>query len=361
LKTIKVHLKNTPYNIYIGRDSIDNLNQLIDSIPNVSKIAVITNNIVADIYLKKLKNIFSADKKIEEYIVPDGEVNKSIKQVEEIYSWLIENRFDRTSLIIAFGGGVIGDLAGFVAATYLRGIRFIQVPTTLLAQVDSSIGGKVGVNHFLGKNLIGAFYQPQFVLSDINFLKTLNTEEYICGMGEVVKYALIGDAQLFEFIENNFSNISSENLEINEKLVSISAQQKAEIVSQDEKEMGIRAILNFGHTFGHALEKLFKYDKLKHGQAVLLGMKCALYTSNNLKYITDEKANKINALINRFEINLPQKLSESNISELLNLMQYDKKVKDEKINFILIKEIGEVLKSEIDNNNVIRKAIESLN
>ena len=361
MKTIKVNLKNNPYNIYIGQNSIKELNILIDSIKGISKIAIISNNVVGDLYLTKLKNVISDNRKTEVFVVSDGEVNKSLKQAEEIYSWLIENKFDRSSLIIAFGGGVIGDLAGFVAATYLRGIRFIQIPTTLLAQVDSSIGGKVGVNHFLGKNLIGAFHQPQFVLSDINLLKSLNNEEYICGMGEVVKYGLIGDKQLFEFIHDNISKISPDNIELNEYLALVSAQQKAVIVEQDEKEMGIRAILNFGHTFGHALEKFYKFQELKHGQAVLLGMKCAIYVSNKLNYIKSEYAKKATDLIDRFEIYLPQKLSQSNISDLLNFMQHDKKVKNEKINYVLIKDIGEVFKSEISDEKIICEAFESLN
>ena len=361
MQTIKVNLKNKPYNIYIGQKLIEKLDSLIDSLVDVSKIAIITNNVVADLYLSKIKKVISDTKKIEVFIVPDGEVNKSLKQVEKIYSWLIENKFDRNSLIIAFGGGVIGDLAGFVAATYLRGVRLVQIPTTLLAQVDSSIGGKVGVNHFLGKNLIGAFYQPQLVLSDINFIKSLDTNEYICGMGEVVKYALIGDAKLYEFIEQNFENLSQDNLVVNEYLVSTSAQHKANIVAQDEKEIGIRTILNFGHTFGHALEKFYNFEKLKHGQAVLLGMKCAIFASQKLNLIEENLAKKIIELINRFNVKLPQNLSHENISELLKYMQHDKKVKKEKINYILLKDIGEVSKSEISDTNIIRCAFESLN
>jgi 3-dehydroquinate synthase len=361
LKTIKVNLKNNPYNIYIGQNSINDLNALIDSIKDVSKIAIITNNIVAELYLNNLKSTISDARKIETFVVSDGEINKSLKQTEEIYSWMIEKKFDRNSLIIAFGGGVIGDLAGFVAATYLRSVRFVQIPTTLLAQVDSSIGGKVGVNHVLGKNLIGAFYQPQFVLSDMNYLKTLNSDEYISGMGEVVKYGLIGDKALFEFIKKDFADIASGNFEINEKLVSISAQQKANVVEQDEREMGIRAFLNFGHTFGHALEKYYNYKKLKHGQAVLLGMKCAVIASQQLNNINEKSSNTIIELINRFNVKLPQKLTESNISDLLNYMQHDKKIKNDKINFILIKDIGHVFKSEITDDKIIREAFESLN
>jgi 3-dehydroquinate synthase len=361
VKTIKVNLKNNPYNIYIGQNVIEKLDSLIDSLFDVSKVAIITNNVVADLYLTKLKNAVSEKRKTGIFIVPDGEVNKSLKQAEEIYSWLIEKKFDRNSLIIAVGGGVIGDLAGFVAATYLRGIRFVQIPTTLLAQVDSSIGGKVGVNHFLGKNLIGAFYQPRFVLSDIKFIKSLDKNEYICGMGEIVKYALIGNAKLYEFIDANLDDLSPDNTVVNEYLVSTSAKHKAIIVEQDEKEMGIRATLNFGHTFGHALEKFYNFENIKHGQAVLLGMKCAIFASQKLNLIKENLANEIIELINRFDVKLPQKLSKENISELLTYMQYDKKVKKEKINYILLKNIGEVSKSEISDINIINASFESLN
>ncbi len=184
----------------------------------------------------------------------------------------------------------------------------------------------------------------------------MDTAEYVCGMGEVVKYALIGDLQLYEFIDSNFTDISSENIEINEKLVTISAQHKANIVAQDEKEMGIRAILNFGHTFGHALEKFYKYENLKHGQAVLLGMKCAIFASRKLNLTNESFANKTIEFINRFKVNLPQNLSHENISDMLKYMQHDKKVKNGKINFILLKNIGDVFKTAIADENIIREA-----
>lgn len=361
MESIKVNIKNNPYNIYIGNRAINELIPLIITIKNVSKIAIITNDIVANLYLSPLKNVISENYKTEVFIVPDGEKSKSLNQTEKIYSWLIEKRFDRDSLILAFGGGVIGDLAGFVASTYLRGVRFIQIPTTLLAQVDSSIGGKVGVNHQLGKNLIGAFYQPQFVLSDINFLKTLSKEEYICGLGEVVKYALIGNTELFEFLLSNQERISADHIQVNEYFVLESARQKAMVVEKDEKEMGIRATLNFGHTFGHALEKFYNYQNLKHGQAVLFGMKCAVNASQLLGYLQPGTACKITDLINRFDIHLPNKLNNSNILDLIDFMQHDKKVKGGQVQYILIKDIGKVFKTKIEDEKIIRQAFESLN
>ena len=351
MKSIKLNLKQNPYNIYIENNSLAELTPCIEQIKNISKIAIITNDVIQSLYLEHLKNTLDPAYKTEVFIVPDGEKNKSLKQVEEIYSWMIANKFDRNALIVAFGGGVIGDLAGFVAATYLRGIRFVQIPTTLLAQVDSSIGGKVGVNHQLGKNLIGAFHQPHFVFSYIQFLNTLTHEDYMCGMGEVVKYGLIGDKILFEFLDSNFDRLSPDDAIINEHLVRVSSQLKANIVEQDEKEMGIRATLNFGHTFGHALEKYFNYQNLKHGQAVLQSM----------DFLQPDFSDKIIKFIDKFAIQLPQKLTNSSISELINLMQHDKKVKNEKVNFILIRNIGEVFKAEINNENIIREAFKKLN
>jgi 3-dehydroquinate synthase len=361
LKTVKVQLKQNPYNIYIGHNTIQKLKDLISTLRDISKIVIITNNIVNKLHMQNLSSAISDIRETEIFVVPDGEIYKSLNQVEDVFSWMIEKKFDRSSLIIAFGGGVIGDLAGFVAATYLRGVRLIQIPTTLLAQVDSSIGGKVGVNHRLGKNLIGAFHQPLFVFADIHFLNTLSRDEYMSGMGEVVKYGLIGNKKLFGYLISNFDSLSPYNVEINEHIVQVCARQKANIVEIDEKEMGMRATLNFGHTFGHALEKYFNFKELKHGQAVLLGMKCAVFASQKLNYLRQEISDKIVKFIDKFDIHLPQKLTTSNISDLINLMQNDKKVKNNNVNFILIKNIGEVFKTEIKNENIIHDAFKKLN
>jgi len=360
VKTIRVNLKDRSYNIYTGTGIINKLTDLLDTIQNLNQIALISTPPVADLYLNTILSLLNKYQNIKHYLVPDGEKSKSLKQAEEIYTWLIQNNFDRNSLIIGLGGGVVGDLSGFIAATFLRGVRLVHIPTTLLAQLDSSIGGKVGVNHALGKNLIGAFYQPQFVISDVNFLQTLKDEEFICGMGEVVKYALIRDPELYSLIDSNFDSLSKHNSELMEKIVSICANHKAEIVSEDELERGIRAILNFGHTFGHALESFYQYDKIKHGQAVLLGMICAVFVSQKLDFIDSEIASKIIAFIEKYNIHLPGKLSDSDVKKIVSLMQYDKKIKNGKLNFILIRDIGKVIEHTSSDVDLIIEAFKKL-
>jgi len=360
LKSITVKLKERSYKILIGKNSIDSLTDLLENIKDISKIAIISTPPVADLYLKSIQQIIGNKNNKNYFLVPDGEIYKSLDQAEKIYSWLIKNNFDRNCLIISLGGGVIGDLAGFVAATYLRGVKLTHLPTTLLAQVDSSIGGKVGVNHRFGKNLIGAFYQPEFVLSDVEFIKTLDDEEFLCGLGEVVKYALINNPELFSLIKANINELHKNNSQLIEKFVLTCAQYKADIVAQDERESGIRAMLNFGHTFGHALESFYGYKNLKHGQAVLLGMKCAVYVSEKLEFIGTNKSQTIVEFIDKFKVEIPTKLSSSDIGKLINLMKHDKKIANNKLNFILIREIGEVFKFAVPDLKLIAEAFNSL-
>lgn len=361
MKQIDINLPERSYKIYVGRNSIENLPTLLKSIKNVSQIAIITTPPVAELYLDEMLNRLKEYSQVKYFIVPVGEAYKSLAQAEEIYSWLIQNNYERNSTIISFGGGVVGDLTGFVAATYLRGVNLVHIPTTLLAQVDASIGGKVGVNHKLGKNLIGAFYQPKFVLTDVNFLKSLDDKEFECGMGEVVKYALIIDPELFDLLEKNFVNINKHNTDLVEKIVTICAHHKANIVAEDEKERGKRAILNFGHTFGHALESFYGYHKLSHGQAVLMGMKCAVYTSLQLGLIKKNLAQKIFDLINQFRIKLPSKLSSMDINKLNLFMKRDKKMEMGKLNFILIRDVGNVFKYVLTDIRIVSEAFNILN
>lgn len=361
MKSIKVNLKERSYNIFIGKKSVDNLKDLLNEIKDISQIAIISTPPVADLYLQTILQNISKEYKVKSYLVPDGEIYKSLDQAEKIYSWLIENNFDRQSLIIGLGGGVIGDLSGFVAATFMRGIRLVHIPTTLLAQVDSSIGGKVGVNHQLGKNLIGAFWQPEFVLINVEFLKTLNDEEFLCGMGEVVKYSLIIQSELYKMLEENIEKLNKDSTDLVEKIVLMCAKFKADIVAQDEREGGIRAILNFGHTFGHSLESFYGYKKLKHGQAVILGMKCAVNVSENLNFIGRDNAQLIYEFIDKFNVKIPSKLSEADIKKLIELMKHDKKVTTNEINFILIRKTGEVFKTVISDMKQISYAFNSLN
>ncbi len=361
LKSITVDLKERSYEILIGKNLINSLPDLLKNIKNISKIAIISTPPVADLYLKSIQQLIGDENKENYFLVPDGEIYKSLEQAEKIYSWLINNKFDRNCLIIGLGGGVIGDLSGFIAATYLRGVKLAHIPTTLLAQVDSSIGGKVGVNHRLGKNLIGAFYQPKFVLTDVEFIKTLDDEEFLCGLGEVVKYAFISNSELFSLIETNFDSLHKSNSQLIEKIVLTCAQYKADIVSQDERESGIRAKLNFGHTFGHALESFYGYKKLKHGQAVFLGMKCAVSVSEKLEFICSDRARTIINFIDKFKVEIPTKLSSPNIEKLINLMKHDKKVANNKLNIILIRETGDVFKYAMPDLKFIAEAFNSLN
>jgi 3-dehydroquinate synthase len=273
--------------------------------------------------------------------------------VNRLYTWLLENQFERNCTIVALGGGVIGDLAGFVASSYLRGVNLLHIPTSLLAQVDSSIGGKVGINHPMGKNLIGAFYQPRGVFTDISFLKTLPEDEYICGLGEVIKYGIISRDFSFKRIEKNLKAVMDMEEDLLSEIVKGCVMVKADIVSKDEKEQGIRAYLNLGHTFAHALETYYKYEGLKHGQAVLLGIKCALAVSQSLKMIDDNQIRRINGVINQLDVKIP---STKNIDpeQLVEIMKRDKKMKGGKINLVLPRDIGEVCVIPVTDENMIR-------
>jgi len=290
---------------------------------------------------------------------PDGEVSKSLEEVNHVYTWLLENHFERRSTIIALGGGVVGDMSGFIAATFLRGINLIQVPTTLLAQVDSSIGGKVGINHALGKNLIGAFYQPRMVLADVDFFKTLPREEFICGMGEVIKYGILGSKPLFEILENHLPEILQKDKDLLSRIVFDCAQIKAKIVEEDERELGIRAHLNLGHTFGHALETFYKSETLKHGQAVLLGMRCAIWASLQLKVLEEESARRMDRLIRQVGVRLPGQ-KKMDPPSLIAIMKRDKKVKDGRINLVLPAGIGQVTIRPVSDEALLQASFESL-
>jgi len=358
MKTINVKIPGASYPIMIGADILSGFVSFFQKRVNARQIAIISNNHIFKLYGKELKKILSEQYQVVELLVPDGEKTKSNDYLQQLYTGLLENRFERKSCIIALGGGVIGDLAGYAAATYLRGINLVQMPTSLLAQVDSSIGGKVGINHPLGKNLIGAFKQPAFVYSDVSFLKTLAVEEVRCGMGEVIKYAFIGDLNLFEYLEEFLDKALAGELDTLLNLVQVSARQKAQVVEQDEKEGGLRMILNFGHTFGHALEAEYGYQKLKHGEAVILGMKCALEYSTLTKKITSADYTRGMDLLNRVHIDYDK--SKIDPDKLLERMYIDKKVADKNIRLVLINKIGNCKIEKEADPLVIKKAFEIL-
>ncbi len=339
MEVVTVELKDRSYSIYIERDLLKGIGNRIKSLIPDKKIVVITNPRINSLYGNILKDTLKSAG-FDAYFVdiPDGEEYKTVETAVKIYDRLIEIKMERESPLIALGGGVIGDITGFVAATYLRGVPYIQVPTTLLAQVDSSIGGKTAVNHPKGKNLIGVFYQPKAVYIDIETLKTLPKEEILCGVSEIIKYGIIKDSDFFEFLEDNIERLI--NLDEDALIYSIkrACEIKADVVSRDEKESGLRAILNFGHTIGHAVESLTGYKKYKHGEAVAIGMVYASRLSLEKGLCSDEDYTRV---VNLIEASgLPTAIHGLNADEIINSLYLDKKVKGEKIRFVLIKAIG---------------------
>jgi len=367
LQTVNVEIlaKNESfYPIFIGENLLQATGDYVKQYTNAKKVAVVTNTTVNNLYGKIVQESLDKAGFISTFIVlEDGEKYKNINSLNHIWDKALEFRLERKDVFIALGGGVIGDITGFAASSYLRGIDFVQIPTTLLAQVDSSVGGKVAINHPLGKNMIGAFYQPKLVLADVQTLKTLPLEELKTGLAEVLKYAFIENScglenkMLFaQFLKENKENIYDLNSDIMIKLITHCCKLKAAVVNQDEKEAGLRAILNFGHTIGHAIEKCTDYEMFTHGQAVAMGMKGAFYIAKQLNpELTSYYEDCLN-LIQNYE--LDYKIPESiEIKSLLEAMQYDKKVLSGKVRFILPKDNYEVeirsdTSSEILSNSV---------
>lgn len=340
-KTLAVKLGPRSYSIIIGKGNLSEAGEEIKKLSLGSKGLIVTNPTVKLLYAKALlRSLKKAGFEIYLKTVPDGEEYKSFHQLKKIYDVLMRRHFERNSFIIALGGGVIGDLAGFAAATYARGIPFIQIPTTLLAQVDSSVGGKVAVNHPSGKNMIGAFYQPRLVLIDLTLLATLARGELKNGLAEVVKYGVIWDSRLFHFLEQHIQKIMHYDFSCLEHLVFRSCQIKAMVVSRDEKEHKLRTILNFGHTMGHALESLEGYKKLSHGEAISIGMIFAGRLAQQMKIFSRKEAERLVRLLGR--IGLPTRLKIKKIDEVLPYLLSDKKVKRGKIRFVLPRKVGRV-------------------
>ena len=341
--TLQVDLGDRAYPIYIGSDLILNPDFFAQHIKG-SRVMVVSNTTVAPLYLEQLKKAL-VDFNVSEVILPDGEEFKTLDVLNQIYTALLENRFDRTCTLIALGGGVVGDMTGYAAASYQRGVNFIQVPTTLLSQVDSSVGGKTGVNHPLGKNMIGAFHQPQAVIADTLTLNTLPDRELSAGMAEVIKYGLINDADFFEWLEEHMEALMARDLVLLAEVIRRSCADKAQIVAADEKESGQRALLNLGHTFGHAIETGMGYGKWLHGEAVGAGMAMAADMSCRLGWIGQDKVNKINDLLKRAA--LPASPPESmSGNDFMDLMSVDKKVLDGKMRLVLMKDIGDSIISD---------------
>ena len=346
MKKINIQFDERSYPIYIGEGLISNY-ELISQHISSKKTAIITNDTVADIYLKTLMDTLSPHKEVISIILPDGESYKSKDSLDVIYTQLLQNKADREITLIALGGGVIGDITGFAAATYMRGVSFIQIPTTLLSQVDSSVGGKTGINHPLGKNMIGAFYQPKCVISDMNVLKTLPARELSAGLAEVIKYGLIRDNKFFEWLESHIQYLMEMNPKYLIEAVQRSCENKAAVVEADEFESGIRAILNLGHTFGHAIEVAQGYGNWLHGEAVGAGMVMAAKLSQSMGWLADKDVGRIVALIKK--AGLPTDPPKISVKKYMELMMLDKKTKDGQINLVLQKSIGDaVLTNQYD-------------
>ena len=342
---IKVSLTSNPYEIVVGKGSLECIGTELSSIgfKEGLKVLVVSNKEVSDHYGDYvIESLIKRKYNPKLLILKAGEEQKNQSSIDLIHDAAYEARLERGSLMIALGGGVIGDMTGFAAATWLRGINVIQIPTTLLAMVDASIGGKTGINHSKGKNLIGAFHQPKLVLIDPKTLITLPTREFRAGMAEIIKYGVISDLNLFELLENqeNISNISSIEEKLLVEVIKRSAKSKAEIVVKDEKESGVRAFLNYGHTFGHVIENLCGYGKWLHGEAVAMGMVAVGQLAVQRGLWKEIEARRQRQLIEK--AGLPSKWPGLELESVLSTLQGDKKVKDGKVSFVMPLKIGDV-------------------
>ncbi|MBA7506795.1 3-dehydroquinate synthase [subsurface metagenome] len=345
MKKVKVRLGSNSYQIHIGSGILIQTGHQLKENGFTGNLVIITNPIVKRLYGDTLKQNLARDGfRVITLQVPDGEEQKSLEVAGRLYNELTNSYAERTTPILALGGGVIGDLAGFVAATYLRGVPLIQIPTTLLAQVDSSIGGKVAIDHGQLKNKIGAFYQPKLVITDIATLKTLDTKTLIDGLAEVIKYAVIRDKELLTYIEGNLDKIKSLDDRALEEIVFRSAKIKAEIVEKDEKDLGLRAILNYGHTVGHAIESASDF-KVEHGKAVAIGMLAAAKISNRMGILDKNELLRLKSLIER--AGLPTKLPNLEIKEIIQTIKHDKKILRGKLRFVLPKSLGSAFTDEV--------------
>ena len=356
MKDIFVNLGTDSYHIVIDRDILNRVGPHISKIINPGKAVVVTDKTVESLYGKAVFDSLSeCNFDVKLVSIEPGEEQKTLSRAEELYEVLFDHKVDRKSSIIALGGGVIGDLTGFVASTFMRGIPFVQIPTTLLAQVDSSIGGKVAVNHPRGKNMIGCFYQPKAVFIDIATLQTLPKAEIIAGMVEVMKYGMIKDSAFFEYIEKHLSEILELDDVALEKIIHDSCMIKAQIVELDEKEEGVRAILNYGHTIGHALESLTSYKKYRHGEAVAMGMIYATRIAMEMNLADDTVLKRQESLLKKLGLGL--KDNELNPDDIVRVLYQDKKTIGGKLRFVLPTRIGDVAITDEATDEVILKVL----
>lgn len=358
MRRVQVPLGERSYTIMIGPGLLERLGQECARLKMGASCVIISDAQVAPLYASAaMKSLAAAGFACQLITVPAGETAKHLRTVQQCYDTLAAMRIERKSFIVALGGGVVGDMAGFVAATYLRGIPFVQVPTTLLAQVDSSVGGKVGVNLKAGKNLVGAFYQPRLVICDLHTLKTLPERQYRAGMAEVIKYGMIYDAAFFKRLEKSMPRLMRQDSGVLSEVIARCCQIKAEVVGQDETEGGLRAILNFGHTVGHAIEKTAGYGQYLHGEAVALGMVAAVALSRQLTGLEDGACSRLKRLLEAAGLPVTILLTHAQKNKVLTAMQLDKKVSGGDVKFVLARCVGEVLFGQKVPSDVLAEAL----
>lgn len=356
MRKVRVELGPQSYDIFIGHDLTAEIQDFVSKAGFSQKALLVTDSNVGPLYAQKVKEILEgAGLQVAVAEVPAGESSKSLQVAETLYTKCIELGLDRKSPIFALGGGVVGDLAGFIAATYMRGVPFVQMPTSLLAQVDSSVGGKVAVNHALGKNLIGAFYQPKAVFMDLELMQSLPKREIYTGLGEIIKYGIIYDADFFEFLETHQKEVLALAPEATVHMIARSCEIKAEVVSQDEKEAGLRRILNFGHTMAHAIEQETGYKRYNHGEAVAIGMVGAADISEQLGLIPHKTFERVQKLIS--DLHLPTKAEGCTVAHMYEDIFHDKKTVAGKVNWVLMTEIGKVIVRNDVPENVVKQAM----
>jgi len=337
MKELNLDLGKKSYPIYIGENLLSQADYLTKHITG-NQVMIVSNTTVAPLYIDKVKSLLT-DFEVSEVVLPDGEQYKNLDTVNQIFTNLLENRFDRSSTLIALGGGVVGDMTGYAAACYQRGVNFIQIPTTLLSQVDSSVGGKTGVNHPLGKNMIGAFHQPKAVIIDVDTIDTLPNREFSAGMAEVIKYGLLGNENFLAFIEKNVKSLMNMDKSLVIDVIYQSCKDKANIVANDELESGKRALLNLGHSFGHAIENSMGYGNYLHGEAIAIGMHMAAVMSEKEGFISQSQVSRVKSILENCE--LPTRLTgKIKSSDFSKSMSVDKKILKGKMRLVLLKTIG---------------------
>ena len=358
MRTVKVSLDERSYPIRIGEGLLKELGPQCAQLKLGQRCSLITDETVAGKYQQPvMASLRAAGFQPTVIKLKSGERTKKLQNVHACYERFATHRLERNSFVVALGGGVVGDLAGFAAATYLRGTHFVQVPTTLLAQVDSSVGGKVGVNLAAGKNLVGAFHQPRLVLCDLDTLRTLPPREFRAGLAEIIKYGIIYDARLFNRLERDLPLLLKQDASTLAAIIARCCQIKAKVVSQDEKESGLRAILNFGHTVGHALEAISRYGKYLHGEAISIGQVVAAIISREQTGLPAKDADRIVALLERAGLPVSVKLSATQTRRLLEAIRLDKKVSGGETKFVLVKRIGRVITGQAVPSQVVRQAL----